>query len=80
MNAKRVYRVMRLHDLLHHRIPARPGIERRHDGTVALARSNRGWCSDGFEFRGDNGEPLREVCARLLRPRSDELGSDDRRS
>jgi putative transposase len=63
VNAKRVYRVMRLHDLLLHRRPARPGIERRHDGTVAVARSNQRWCSDGFEFRCDNGEPLRVTFA-----------------
>lgn len=63
VNAKRVYRVMRLHDLLLHRRPARPRIERRHDGTVAVPRSNQRWCSDGFEFRCDNGEPLRVTFA-----------------
>ena len=59
MNAKRVYRVMRVHDLLLHIRPARPHIERRHDGNVAVPRSNQRWCSDGLEFRCDNGEPLR---------------------
>ncbi|GAB5100271.1 hypothetical protein YK56LOC_59880 [Caballeronia sp. HLA56] len=59
VNAKRVYRVMRQHDLLLHRRPARPSIERRHEGTVAVPRSNQRWCSDGFEFRCDNGAPLR---------------------
>lgn len=63
VNAKRVYRVMRLHDLLLHRRPARPRIERRHEGTVAVPRSNQRWCSDGFEFRCDNGEPLRVTFA-----------------
>lgn len=63
MNAKRVYRVMRGHDLLLHRRPARPGIERRHEGKVAVSRSNQRWCSDGFEFRCDNGEPLRVTFA-----------------
>ncbi|MFC0574609.1 IS3 family transposase [Paraburkholderia solisilvae] len=63
VNAKRVYRVMRVHDLLLHRRPARPRIERRHDGKVAVPRSNQRWCSDGFEFRCDNGEPLRVTFA-----------------
>ncbi|MDR5777036.1 MULTISPECIES: IS3 family transposase [unclassified Caballeronia] len=63
VNAKRVYRVMRQHDLLLHRRPARPSIERRHEGTVAVPRSNQRWCSDGFEFRCDNGAPLRVTFA-----------------
>ncbi|MGY6163998.1 IS3 family transposase [Paraburkholderia strydomiana] len=63
VNAKRVYRVMRQHNLLLHRRPARPRIERRHEGTVAVPRSNQRWCSDGFEFRCDNGEPLRVTFA-----------------
>lgn len=63
VNAKRIYRVMRAHDLLIARKvqPARP--ERRHDGRVAVARSDQRWCSDGFEFRCDNGEPLRVTFA-----------------
>lgn len=62
-NAKRIYRVMRTHGLLMQRrpIPLRP--QRRHDGKVAVARSNQRWCSDGFEFRCDNGEPLRVTFA-----------------
>jgi putative transposase len=63
VNVKRVYRVMRLHDLLLHRRPTRLRIERRHDGKVAVPRSNQRWCSDGFEFRCDNGEPLRVTFA-----------------
>ncbi|CAB3768573.1 IS3 family transposase ISRso10 [Paraburkholderia solisilvae] len=63
VNVKRIYRVMRVHDLLLHRRPARPRIERRHDGKVAVSRSNQRWCSDGFEFRCDNGEPLRVTFA-----------------
>jgi putative transposase len=63
VNAKRVYRVMRAYGLLLARktCPARPG--RRHDGKVAVERSNKRWCSDGFEFRCDNGEPLRVTFA-----------------
>lgn len=37
--------------------------ECRHDGKVAVERSNKRWCSDGFEFRCDNGEPLRVTFA-----------------
>jgi transposase InsO family protein len=59
VNAKRVDRVMRVHDLLLHRRRAGPSIERQHDGKAAVSKSNQRWCSDGFEFRCDNGEPLR---------------------
>ncbi|USS44009.1 IS3-like element ISBugl1 family transposase [Burkholderia glumae] len=63
LNAKRIYRVMRTHGLLMQRraAPVRP--QRRHDGKVAVERSNQRWCSDGFEFRCDNGEPLRVTFA-----------------
>ncbi len=63
LNAKRIYRVMRAHGLLMQRraAPVRP--QRRHDGKVAVERSNQRWCSDGFEFRCDNGEPLRVTFA-----------------
>lgn len=61
VNAKRVYRVMRVHGLLLERRPTRP--QRRHDGKVAVAKSNQRWCSDGFEFCCDNGEPLRVTFA-----------------
>ncbi|MGF6261868.1 putative transposase [Paraburkholderia youngii] len=63
VNAKRVYRVMRAHGLLLQRRPAPPKPQRRHDGKVAVAKSNQRWCSDGFEFRCDNGEPLRVTFA-----------------
>ncbi|WP_316902507.1 IS3 family transposase [Ralstonia edaphi] len=62
VNAKRVYRVMRVHGLLLERRPT-PRPQRRHDGKVAVAKSNQRWCSDGFEFRCDNGEPLRVTFA-----------------
>ncbi|MFM0040078.1 IS3 family transposase [Paraburkholderia strydomiana] len=62
-NAKRIYRVMSTHGLLMERRPAPPRPQRRHDGKVAVARSNQRWCSDGFEFRCDNGEPLRVTFA-----------------
>ncbi|AUT75540.1 IS3 family transposase [Paraburkholderia hospita] len=63
VNAKRVYRVMRVHGLLIERRTAPPRPQRRHDGKVAVAKSNQRWCSDGFEFRCDNGEPLRVTFA-----------------
>jgi putative transposase len=63
VNLKRVYRVMRDHCLLLAR-PVRPTRPvRRHDGRVAVSASNRRWCSDGFEFRCDNGEAVRTTFA-----------------
>lgn len=62
INAKRVYRVMREHRLL----LRRPGMrrdKRRHDGRVAVDRSNARRCPDGFEFRCDDGTPLRVTFA-----------------
>ncbi|EPD6777329.1 MULTISPECIES: IS3 family transposase [Salmonella] len=63
VNAKRVYRIMRTHNLLLERKPAAPCRKRAHKGRVAVAESNRRWCSDGFEFRCDNGEKLRVTFA-----------------
>ncbi|MCG1041015.1 IS3 family transposase, partial [Mycetohabitans sp. B7] len=63
VNAKRVYRVMRTHALLMQRRPQLPRAQRRHDGKVAVERSNQRWCSDGFEFRCDNGQVLRVTFA-----------------
>ena len=37
--------------------------KRRHDGTVAVERSNLRWCSDGFELASDNGERVRVAFA-----------------
>jgi putative transposase len=63
VNAKRVYRVMRTHGLLLERRPRHAQSARRHDGRVAVDRSNTRWCSDGFEFRCDDGVPLRVIFA-----------------
>jgi putative transposase len=63
VNAKRVYRVMRTHGLLLERRPRHCRSARRHDGKVAVEQSNARWCSDGFEFRCDDGAPLRVVFA-----------------
>lgn len=56
-NRKRVYRVMKVHGLLLERHAG--GVVRRHDGRIAVARSNLRRCSDGFEIGCDNGEKVR---------------------
>ena len=58
VNVKRVYRVMKAHGLLLQR-HSEDGAERRHDGRVAVDRSDARWCSDGFEIGCDNGESVR---------------------
>lgn len=60
-NHKRVWRVMKAHDLLLQRHAG--GEERRHDGRIAVAERNRRWCSDGFEIGCDNGERVRVAFA-----------------
>ena len=50
VNHRRVYRIMKAHNLLLARkYSVRP--EHVHDGKVIVMRSNLRWCSDGFEFR-----------------------------
>ena len=63
INLKRVYRVMRTHGLLLAPKPMPPRPQCRHEGRVAVDASNLRWCSDGFEFRCDNGEPVRATFA-----------------
>ncbi|EFO3123990.1 IS3 family transposase [Escherichia coli O73] len=63
INAKRVYRIMRQNALLLDRKTAVPPSKRAHTGKVAVKESNQRWCSDGFEFRCDNGEKLRVTFA-----------------
>ena len=60
-NHKRVYRVMKVHGLLLDRHAG--GVERRHDGRIAVDARNRRWCSDGFEICCDNGERVRVAFA-----------------
>lgn len=60
-NHKRVYRVMKEHDLLLQRHAG--GAERRHDGRSAVERSDLRWCSDAFEVACDNGERVRVAFA-----------------
>ncbi|ATH68329.2 MULTISPECIES: IS3 family transposase [Shigella] len=63
INAKRIYRLMRQNALLLERKLAVPPSKRAHTGRVAVKESNQRWCSDGFEFRCDNGEKLRVTFA-----------------
>ncbi len=58
INVKRVYRVMRDHDLLLTRRIKQPGVPRRHEGRIAVQTSDTRWCSDGFEFRCEDGAKL----------------------
>jgi putative transposase len=60
-NHKRVYRVMKEHGLLLQRHAG--GSERRHDGRIAVARSDLRWCSDAFEIGCENGERVRVAFA-----------------
>ena len=61
VNRKRVYRVMKVHGLLLQRHVG--GVERRHDGKIAVPQSNVRWCSDGFEIACDNAEKVRVAFA-----------------
>ena len=63
VNHKRVYRVMRTHGLLLQRRAPAVRAQCRHDGRVSVEASNQRWCSDGFEFRCDNGEAVRTTFA-----------------
>ncbi|QLL12570.1 IS3 family transposase [Pseudomonas chlororaphis subsp. aurantiaca] len=58
INVKRVYRVMRDHNLLLERRLKQPGVPRRHEGRIAVKTSDTRWCSDGFEFRCEDGAKL----------------------
>jgi putative transposase len=58
VNVKRIYRIMKAHGLLLERHTGN-GVERRHDGRVAVDRPDTRWCSDGFEISCDNGERVR---------------------
>ena len=80
-NHKRIYRAVKVHRLLLDRHAG--GIERRHDGRIAVDERNRRWCSDGFEIGCDNGVRS-AVIARLARllmatdVESEESGDDGR--
>jgi transposase InsO family protein len=53
-NPKRIYRIMKTHQLLLTRGSGRPTY--RHEGTVITLKSNLRWCSDTFVIRCWNGE------------------------
>jgi len=57
VNHKRVYRIMKKHNLLLQRHTGRP--VRTHEGSVQMIRSNLRWCSDVFEIACWNGERIR---------------------
>jgi putative transposase len=58
---KRVWRVMEAHGLPLARHAG--GVDRRHDGRVAVPERNTRWCSDGFEIGCGNGERVRVAFA-----------------
>ena len=57
VNHKRVYRIMKIHNLLLQRHTGRA--VRVHDGKVITLGSNTRWCSDSFEIPCWNGERVR---------------------
>lgn len=54
---------MRQNALLFERKLAVPLSKWAYTGRVVVKESNQRWCSDGFEFRCDNGEKLRVTFA-----------------
>lgn len=61
VNHKRIYRIMKLNNLLLQKHTGRP--LRLHDGTIITLSSNMRWCSDIFEIPCWNGERLRVIFA-----------------
>jgi putative transposase len=57
VNPKRIYRLLKIHDLLLPRYTGRP--TRVHDGSIIMKRSNLRWCSDAFEIACWNGDRVR---------------------
>lgn len=55
---KRVYRVIRDHNLLLERRIKRPSVPRRHEGRIAVQTSDTRCCSKDFEFRCEDGAIL----------------------
>jgi transposase InsO family protein len=62
VNTKRVYRLMKKHDLVLERHTGHRR-SREHNGQVATTRSNVRWCSDALEFTCWNGEIVRVAFA-----------------
>ncbi len=61
VNHKRIYRIMKLNNLLLQKHTGRP--LRLHEGTIITLSSNMRWCSDIFEIPCWNGERLRVIFA-----------------
>lgn len=61
VNHKRVYRVMRAHQLLLQRHTGLP--RRTHEGQIVTLKPNLRWCSDSFEIRCWNGERVQVAFA-----------------
>ncbi|SEO55342.1 Transposase InsO and inactivated derivatives [Aquisalimonas asiatica] len=59
VNPKRIYRLMKAHDLLLTRHTGRPVTDKAHDGQVITLKSDLRWCSDVMEIRCWNGEAVR---------------------
>lgn len=57
VNPKRIYRIMKMHNLLLQRHTGRPA--RLHEGIIMMKRSNLRWCSDVFEVACWNGDRIR---------------------
>jgi len=57
INHKRVYRLMKMNNLLLQRYTGRP--VRLHEGTIITLQSNMRWCSDVFEIGCWNGQRVR---------------------
>ena len=57
VNHKRVYRLVKMHNLLLQKHTGRP--VRLHEGTIITLRSNMRWCSDVFEIGCWNEERVR---------------------
>ncbi|EHI7819853.1 IS3 family transposase [Salmonella enterica] len=60
VNPKRVYRIMKLHNLLLAKADHEK-THRNHTGNVVTLKPDTRWCSDGFEIRCWNCEVVRVV-------------------
>ena len=81
VNTKRLYRIMKEHNLLLSYDKFERST-REHKGKIAVAESNMRWCSDGFKFGCDIGEKLRvtfalDCCDREAIDRAASTGGDD---
>lgn len=57
VNHKRIYRLMKINNLLLKRGTRKP--IRTHEGKIIVNESNKRWCSDAFELNCENGEKVR---------------------